>query len=112
MQVLVLPPHRVVCVRDNEVLQTLPVSVGVVQNAVCKATVSASSANFLRVILQTFRQSSMHDKPDVTLVDAHAEGNRRDNYMDIVSHPTKLHVLPRRIAHLGVVEVTLDFVFR
>lgn len=53
----------------------------------------------------------MDHKSDVTLVNAHPESYRCNNYVDLISHPTLLYVSPRRIGHACVVKITFDLEF-
>ena len=50
----------------------------------------------------------MNNKPNIPLINAHAEGNSSDYYLDVVGHPPFLDVLAARVRQVRVVEVTLD----
>ena len=51
MQVFVLPSHGAVVVGDDEMLETFPVSIRVVEDAVTGTTIATCSTHFLGVIL-------------------------------------------------------------
>jgi len=54
----------------------------------------ASSATCLLVVgLERSRHGVVHDDPHVRLVDAHAEGVRRDDGADVAVHEGRLHVV-------------------
>ena len=53
----------------------------------------------------------MDDKAHIAFVDAHSEGNRRDDDVNFVAHPSLLDIASGCIRHPSVVEVALDFEF-
>ena len=110
MQIFVFPTHSAVVIRDNEMLKTFSVCIRVVEYAVTWATISTCSAHFLSVILQTFWKCCMNDKPNITFINSHSEGNRCNDYMNLIPHPPLLDILSRGIRHPCMIEITLYLV--
>jgi hypothetical protein len=52
----------------------------------------------------------VHNEPDIAFIDAHTKGNRGNNYMDLIAHPSELNILAGSITHPRMVEVTFDLV--
>ena len=57
------------------------------------SAVAAGAADLLVVGLQAARQRRVDDGADVRLVDAHAEGDRRDHHLDAARQELLLHAL-------------------
>lgn len=111
MQILVFPASCVIFVSDNEVLQPLPISVGVVKDTASWLAVSAGTTALLSVVFQAFRESSVNHKSYILFVDAHSKGNRSYDNVDLIPHPPQLHFFPGSVVHFGVVIITFNFVF-
>ena len=50
----------------------------------------------------------MDNKSYITLVDAHSEGDGRDDDLNFVVHPVALNLLTTIVGKLCVVKITLD----
>lgn len=110
MQIFVFPTHSAVVVCDNKMLKTFSVCIRVVEYAVTWATIATCSAYFLSVILQTFWKCCMNDKPNITFIYSHSEGNRCNYNMNLIPHPPLLDILPRSVRHPCMIEITLYLV--
>ena len=72
----------------DEIFLLGAVTVGIEEHAIAGQAVSTRAACFLVVALHSLGQIVMHHKPHIRLVYAHAEGDRCDNYLNLV--PDKL----------------------
>jgi len=92
--------------------ESLAISIRVVQDTLGRLTVSACTTHLLRVVLQGFGDRCVHHEADIGFIDAHSEGYRRYDDVDLVSHPLLLNVSAGCIRHLRMVKITFNFVLR
>lgn len=53
----------------------------------------------------------MNNETYIFLIDAQAERNSCNDYIDFISHPPNLHTFPVSITHFGMIEIASDIVF-
>ena len=112
MQVFILSAHGIVLVGDDEMLESLPIRVIVVEYALCALPISTCSTTFLSIVLQRLGNGCVHDEPDILFVDAHTEGNGGNDDVDFVSHPPQLNIFTSLISHLSMVIVAVNLELR
>lgn len=110
MEVFIFPGFGVLRVRDDEVLQTLPILVGVVQDAMGLIPIPPCATTLLGIVLQTLWDGGMDDKANIFLVDAQAKGYGCDDDVHLIPHPSDLHLLSVFVLHLGMIEVAFDVI--
>jgi len=110
MKVFILSSFRVVFVRNNEEVVSLPFTIGVVEYAVCFLLVSSCSPAFLDVSLETLGDAVVDHEPHVVLVNSHAKGNGGHNNLDIVPHPPLLNVFLVVIVELSMIVANLHLI--
>ena len=65
--------------------------------------VAAGAPGFLLIVLERSRRAGMHDEPHVRAVDAHAEGDRRDDHVDALAQERVLVRAALRVGQAGVI---------
>src|SRR4051794_36338485 len=88
--------------------QCVTVRIQVIQVATRSFTIPSSTARFLVVAFQTFRQAVMNDEANICFIDTHAEGNSGNNDVILVTLPLPLHLRPFCGFHTSMVMVRSD----
>src|SRR5713226_6788548 len=70
---------------------------------ITRKPVAPGAAGFLVISLQALRRVEMDDEADIGLVDAHAEGDRRDDDDALLLEEAVLVALPRRRLEPGMI---------
>src|SRR5690606_28958608 len=87
----------------DEVLQHAEAVATGQHQAVRGLAVAPGTADFLAVVLHRLGQIEVHHVADVTLVDAHAEGDGGDDALQLADHETTLDGLAHLMGHAGVI---------
>ena len=95
--------HRLRIIASEEIVVRAAIRVGVHQYRARWQTVAARAADLLVVGLHAPWQSGMNHSPDVRFVDAHAEGDRRDDHLQLVRQELRLHALPHSGGEPGMI---------
>ena len=107
VNVFILTSLSVVIVSHNEEVIPLPITIVVVQNALCLLLVSTRPTTLLGVTFKTLRHRVVNDEPHILLVDSHTEGYSSYDDLNLVLHPSFLNDLPLLVGQLCMVVVAL-----
>ena len=110
MKVLFLARSCAGRVGDDEEVIPFSVAICIVQNALSFFLVTACSATFLDVPLQTLRHRVMDNKPYVSLVDAHTKSDCGYDDLNLITHPVGLDLLSSSVWEFGMVVVAFYLV--